>query len=100
MVSTSNWPALVAMSVVTFWRSTFSSSVTQLSLMSGFALVKSPVSPCIRTMSLLLTVAMVSVVSAYAGSAKLASATAPSRALVRTFMNVSSGEQRHVLGNC
>ena len=64
MVSTSNWPALVAMSVVTFWRSTFSSSVTQFSLMSGLALVKSPVSLCMRIMSPLLTVAIVSVVSA------------------------------------
>ena len=52
------------MSVVTFWRSSFSSSVTQFSLMSGLALVKSSVSPCIRIMSPLLTVAMVRVVSA------------------------------------
>ncbi len=64
MVITSNWPPLVAMSVVTFWRSTFSSSVTQLSLMSGLALVKSSVSFCIWIMSPLLTVAIVSVVSA------------------------------------
>ncbi len=82
MVRTSNWPPLVAMSVVTFWRSTFSSSVTQLSLMSGLALVKSSVSPCMRTMSPLLTVAIVSVVSAKAGSEKPASATAPSRPIV------------------
>ena len=64
MVITSNWPPLVAMSVVTFWRSTFSSSVTQLSLMSGLALVKSSVSFCISIMLPLLTVAIVSVVSA------------------------------------
>ena len=64
MVSTSNCPPLVAMSVVTFWRSTFSSSVTQFSLMSGLALVKSSVSFCMRIMSPLFTVAMVSVVSA------------------------------------
>ena len=64
MVRMSNWPPLVAMSVVTFWRSTFSSSVTQLSLMSGLALVKSSVSFCMRIMSPLLTVAIVSVVSA------------------------------------
>ncbi len=30
---TSNWPPLVAMSVVTRWRSTFSSSTTQFSLL-------------------------------------------------------------------
>jgi len=35
MVITSNWPPLVAMSVVTRWRSVPSSSVTHLSLMSG-----------------------------------------------------------------
>src|SRR4051794_12983635 len=75
MVSTSNWPPLVAMSVVTFWRSTFSSRVTHLTVMSGFFAVKSLVSPCIRIMSPLLTVAMVSVVSANAG--KAASRTAP-----------------------
>ena len=59
MVMTSYWPPLVAMSVVTRSRSTFSSSVTQLSLMSGFFGVKSSVSFCMRIMSPLLTVAMV-----------------------------------------
>ncbi len=86
MVNTSNWPPLVAMSVVTFWRSTFSSSVTQLSLMSGLALVKSSVSFCMRIMSPLLTVAMVNVVSARAGSDKPASATAPIRLFTSTFI--------------
>ena len=62
MVSTSNWPPLVAMSWVTRWRSTFSSSVTHSRAMSGLRDVKSSVSPCIRIMSPLLTVAMVTVV--------------------------------------
>ena len=68
IVSTSNWPPLVAMSVVTRWRSTFSSSVTHFSVMSGFFAVNRSVSFCIRIMSPLLTVAMVSVVSASAGT--------------------------------
>ena len=38
MVMMSYWPPLVAMSVVTFWRSTFSSSVTQLQLDVGIGL--------------------------------------------------------------
>ncbi len=59
IVITSYWPPLVAMSVVTRSRSTFSSSVTQFSWMSGFFEVKSSVSFCMRTMSPLLTVAMV-----------------------------------------
>src|SRR5438552_19172621 len=67
MVRTSNCPALVAISVVTFWRNTFSARVTQLTVISGFFEVKSPVRPCMRIMSPLLTVAMVSVVSADAG---------------------------------
>ncbi len=66
MVRMSYWPPLVAMSVVTFWRRTFSSSVTQFSEMSGLALVKSSVSFCIRIMSPLFTVAMVSCVAAMA----------------------------------
>ncbi|MGY4435947.1 ABC-type transport system involved in cytochrome bd biosynthesis fused ATPase/permease subunit [Bradyrhizobium sp. F1.13.1] len=69
MVRTSNWPPLVAMSVVTRWRSTFSSSVTHLTDISGFFLVNSPVSPCMRIMSPLFTVAIVRVVSAIAGTA-------------------------------
>ena len=55
---TSNWPPWVAMSVVTRWRSTFSSSTTQLSVL--------PVScshwddsRCMMIMSALLTVAIV-----------------------------------------
>jgi hypothetical protein len=72
------------MSVVTRWRSTFSSSVTHFTEMSGLALVNSPVSPCIRIMSPLLTVAIVSVVSANDG-ADIASAAAPMRAPKATF---------------
>ena len=67
MVSTSNWPPLVAISVVTRWRSTFSSSVTHFTVMSGFLAVNSLVSPCMRIMSLLFTVAIVSVVCAMRG---------------------------------
>ncbi len=47
---TSNWPPLVAMSVVTRWRSTPSSSVTHLTLMSGYAFSKNGVSFCISIM--------------------------------------------------
>ena len=64
MVSTSNEPPLVAMSVVTRWRSTFSSSTTQSSLMSGLAFSKALESFCMTIMSPLFTVAMVSFVSA------------------------------------
>src|SRR5262249_35938753 len=79
MVMMSYWPPLVAMSVVTFWRSTFSSSVTHCSLMSGLALVKSSVSFCMVIMSPLLTVAMVSVVSAKAEPESSAAVSAPNR---------------------
>ncbi|MNQ47129.1 hypothetical protein D3C85_609640 [compost metagenome] len=61
MVSTSNCPPWVAMSVVRRWRRTFSSSTTQLSLMSGCSASKVFESFCMRIMSLLLTVAMVRV---------------------------------------
>src|SRR5580692_238308 len=88
MVSTSNWPPLVAMSVVTRWRSTFSSSVTHFTVMSGFLAVKSLVSPCMRIMSPLLTVAIVRVVSATEGT-ETKSAAAPTRA-PRTFRTVTS----------
>ena len=61
IVSTSYWPPLVAMSTVTFSRSTFSSSVTHLTSIPGLALVNSLVSPCMRIMSPLFTVAIVRV---------------------------------------
>jgi hypothetical protein len=77
IVRMSYWPPLVEMSLVTFWRRSFSSSVTQFSLMSGLALVKSSVSFCMRIMSPLFTVAMVKVVSAKAVVASAARATAP-----------------------
>ena len=98
MVSTSNWPPLVAMSVVTRWRSTFSSSVTHLTAMSGFLAVKSLVSACMRIMSPLLTVAMVRVVCAVEGAApnKIA---APRRAL-RTCFTVTSLRAEHMLTPC
>src|SRR5258706_4161567 len=72
MVRTSNWPPLVAMSVVTFWRSAFSSSVTHSTVIPGLFAVKWSVRPCMRIMSPLLTVAMVSLVSAAAAPTKLA----------------------------
>src|SRR5882724_3340229 len=89
MVSTSNWPPLVAMSVVTRWRSTFSSSVTHLTVMSGFLAVKSLVSPCMRIMSGLLTVAIVSVVVSATEGTETKSAAAPKRT-PRTFLTVTS----------
>src|SRR5215470_13251528 len=88
MVSTSNWPPLVAISVVTRWRNTFSSSVTHLTVMSGFLAVKSLVSPCIRIMSELLTVAIVSAVSACEGT-ETNNVAAPKRT-PRTFLTVTS----------
>ena len=65
MVMMSNWPPLVAMSVVTRWRSTFSSSTTQLSL-CRCACSHSGDSFCMMIMSALLTVAMVNCVWASA----------------------------------
>src|SRR5713226_1501879 len=76
------------MSVVTRWRSTFSSSVTHFTAMSGFLAVKSFVSPCILIMSLLFTVAIVSVVCAIEG-AQTKRLAAPSRA-PRTCFTVTS----------
>ena len=82
---TSNWPPLVAMSVVTFWRSTFSSSTTQFSLLpvccSHFE-----ESFCMMIMSELLTVAMVNV-SAWASAlppsnAPASAAAKPSRVIL------------------
>src|SRR5882757_112150 len=88
MVSTSNCPPLAAISVVTRWRRTFSSSVTHFTVTSGFLAVKSLVNACMRIMSLLFTVAMVSVVCAFEG-AEPNRVTAPSRA-PRTCFTVTS----------
>src|SRR5580704_2721421 len=101
MVSTSNWPPLVAMSVVTRWRSTFSSSVTHFTVMSGFLAVKSLVSPCMRIMSLLFTVALVSV-SAIAGT-DIDRMAAPTRAPNDGFTvssQVSRWAYAHALSVC
>jgi len=76
MVMTSNWPPLVAMSVVTRWRSTPSSSVTHLSLMSGLAASKFLPSFCISIMWPLLTVAITSSVAARAPAVANANAAA------------------------
>src|ERR1700730_8659757 len=88
MVRTSNWPPLVAISLVTRWRRTFSSSVTHFTVMSGFLAVNSLVKPCMRIMSPLFTVAMVRVVCAIEG-AEPNRVTAPTRAL-RTCFTVTS----------
>src|SRR6202011_1485874 len=88
MVSTSNWPPLVAISVVTRWRRTFSSSVTHFTVTSGFLAVNSFVSACMRIISPLFTVAIVSVVCAIEG-AEPNRVTAPSRA-PRTCFTVTS----------
>src|SRR5262245_23194073 len=89
MVKMSNWPPLVAMSVVTRWRRTFSSSVTHFTVMPGFLAVKSLVSPCIRIMSPLLTVAIVSVVCASAGP-EASNAIAAIAAEARDFILTSN----------
>ena len=75
----SNWPPLVAMSVVTRWRSTFSSSTTQLSLLP-VACSHFGASFCMMIMSALLTVAMVN-------SAACASELAPRSAPVSAAAN-------------
>ena len=62
----SNWPPLVAMSVVTRWRSTFSSSTTQL-IVLPVSCSHCGESFCMMIMSELLTVAIV-MVSAMAGA--------------------------------
>ena len=66
MVMISNCPPLVAMSVVTRWRRTFSSKTTQFSLMP-VAASNFGESFCMMIMSELLTVAMFNVVSAKTG---------------------------------
>ena len=59
MVMMSNWPPLVAISVVTRWRSTFSSSTTQFNV-CPLAASHWGESFCMTIMSELFTVAMVS----------------------------------------
>ena len=76
---TSNWPPLVAMSVVTRWRSTFSSSTTQFSLLP-VAASHFGASFCMMIMSALLTVAMVN-------SSACARAVAPRSAPVNAATN-------------
>src|ERR1700737_4590472 len=99
MVSTSNWPPLVAISVVTRWRRTFSSSVTHFTVMSGFLAVNSLLSPCIRIMSPLFTVAMVRVVWAIEGAAPNKVA-APRRALRKCFTVTSLIGVEHMPTPC
>src|SRR5450756_570212 len=99
MVSTSNWPPLVAISVVTRWRRTFSSSVTHFTVISGFLAVKSLVSPCMRIMSPLFTVAMVSVVSAIEG-ADTNNVAAPRRAPRTCFTLTSLVDVEHMPTPC
>src|ERR1700721_973550 len=67
--------------------------------MSGLALVKSSCSFCMSIILPLLTVAIVSVVSAKAGSEKPASATAPSSPFTRTFIAFPPVRHAH-LGIC
>src|SRR6185369_2833223 len=99
MVRTSNWPPLVAISVVTRWRSTFSSSVTHFTATSGFLAVNSLVSPCMRIMSPLFTVAIVRVVCAIEGAATN-SVAAPRRAPRTCFTLTSLNDVEHLLTPC
>src|SRR6266851_1351574 len=96
MVSMSNWPPLVAMSVVTRWRSTFSSSVTHLTVISGFLAVNSLVRPCMRIMSPLFTVPTVNVVCANDGAATANRTAELSKAPI-DFIIVSSRLCEHML---
>src|SRR3984893_5733905 len=100
MVSTSNWPPLVAISVVTRWRRTFSSSVTHFTVTSGFLAVNSLVSACIRIMSPLFTVAMVRVVCAMEGAEPNNRVAAPSRALRTCFTVTSLFDVEHLPTSC
>ena len=65
------------MSVVTRWRRTFSSSTTQLRWMPGCCFSNTGESFCISIICTLLTVAIVSVVSARAGTASSTPSDAP-----------------------
>src|SRR5258708_9719276 len=96
MVRMANWPPFVAISVVTRWRSTFSSRVTHLTVMSGFLAAKSLVKPCMRIMSPLFTVPMVRVVCANDGAAIANRTAEPSKALI-DFLIVSSRLYEHML---
>src|SRR6266481_2549269 len=87
------------MSVVTRWRRTFSSRVTHFTEISGFLAVNSLVSPCIRIMSPLFTVAMVRVVWAMEGAAPNKVA-APRRALRTCFTVTSLIGVEHMLTLC
>jgi hypothetical protein len=93
----SNWPPLVAMSVVTRWRSTFSSSTTQFSLMP-VACSNFGASRCMMIMSELLTVAIVNVCAA-ANPALQTSAVVAKAAARRSFMGVPPG-CAPLLGTC
>ena len=88
----SNWPPLVAMSVVMRWRSTFSSRTTQFSLMPvSFSNLGD--SFCMMIMSPLFTVAIVSVGSSAARpaivEARSAARSPPVRA--KRILNPPSG---------
>ncbi len=74
----SNWPPLVAMSVVTRWRRTFSSSTTQLILLPVFCSHVGE-SCCMVTICELFTVAMVMVAAA---AAPASPATSPASTVV------------------
>src|SRR5438046_9895426 len=75
--------------------------VTQFSAMSGFFLVKSSVSFCMRIISPLLTVAIVSLVSAMAPDNKATAANAPRELVASNFMHFlrSSFESLKTLGD-
>ncbi|CAJ6482253.1 Uncharacterised protein [Burkholderia pseudomallei] len=77
---TSNWPLPVVMSVVARWRSTFSSRITQLSRMSGFAFSNADDSFFSSIMSGLLSVAIVSVAACAASADEASAANAATRA--------------------
>lgn len=82
---TSNCPLPVVMSVVARWRSTFSSRITQFSLMSGFAFSKAGDSFFSSIMSGLFSVAIVSVPADAAQAAVASAADATQRAAASIF---------------
>lgn len=77
---TSNWPLPVVMSVVARWRSTFSSRITQFSLMSGWFFSNVADSFFSSSMSGLFSVAIVSVAACVAHAAVAIAAPAAKRA--------------------
>src|SRR5919197_1241235 len=91
----SNGPPPVATSEVTFWRSVFSGSVTNFTLIPYF-FVKSPERDCITTMSWLFTVAIVSVVERWAPELALLTATSTERLSAAAMLRLVAKRDKRI----